>query len=149
MPFQFRLESVLAIRTALEEQALRELAGLNAEFERTRLQIRGLDATKSAFLHQLAEQRQLGEANIERILADTLYLERLNAELQGTKQVLRSKREAVRSKRSEVVKKTRERQVLEKLKEKHRARYEKEIDRKEATEADELFLSRYSGGNAN
>ena len=144
MPFRFRLESVLSIKSAFEEKALNELAVLNAALERMKMRMRELEFTKSDFVRKQTDRRTVGRTDLEGILAEPLYLEVLDAELQTTKQVLRSQREAVRSKREDVIKKTRERQVLEKLKEKHRARYEKEADRKEATQADELFLSRRS-----
>ena len=144
MPFRFRLESVLSIKSAFEEKALNELAVLNVALERMKMKLRELEVTKSDFVRKQAEQRNVGRTDLERILAETLYLEVLDAELQTTKQVLRSQRVAVRSKREEALKMSRERQILEKLKEKHRARYEKDADRKEATQADELFLSRRS-----
>ncbi len=58
--------------------------------------------------------------------------------------LLEEQRSVADAKRVELVSKRRERKILEKLKDKHRTRYLKELDRKEATLVDELSLTRYS-----
>ena len=70
-------------------------------------------------------------------------MERLNADIKTTNRLLEEQRAAADAKRAELVSKRRERRILEKLREKHRTRYLKELDRKEATLVDELSLTRY------
>ncbi len=148
MPFEYRLESLLALRASLEDKTLNELAILNGALERARATLRELRSTKVRFVRRQSEDRKVGRVDPEKILAEALYLDQVDADIKTTELTLQKQRELVRLKREELLQKSRERQVLEKLKEKHRERYKKEVDRKEATQAEELFLSRYSKNEA-
>lgn len=144
MPFQFRLQSVLSLKASLEEQTGNELAILNAKAERAQLELEALRTRREDLLDEMGDRRKRRNLDAERILAEALYLERLNAELQIARQVLQRQRALAAAKRAELVGISRERKVLEKLKEKHQARYQKELDRKDATLAGELFLARHN-----
>lgn len=144
MPFQFRLQTVLAFKEDLEEKISGELALLNAQAERSRRAVEAVQASREDLLGEMDARRRAPRLDTEKILHDTLYLDRLNADIQIARRVLQERRAVARAKREELVGISRERRILEKLREKHQARYQRETDRKEATLADEVFLSRHN-----
>ena len=143
MPFQFRLESILQLRKSEEDQLRDQLATLNAGVAQTEAEIVRLEGVREGHLVVIDGHRSVSSPDLEKIRHDGLYLERLNADIKTTNRLLEEQRAAADAKRAELVSKRRERRILEKLREKHRTRYLKELDRKEATLVDELSLTRY------
>ena len=127
MPFEYRLESLLALRASLEDKTLNELAILNGALERARATLRELRSTKVRFVRRQSEDRKVGRVDPEKILAEALYLDQVDADIKTTELTLQKQRELVRLKREELLQKSRERQVLEKLKEKHRSATKKKL----------------------
>jgi flagellar protein FliJ len=143
VPFEFRLETILRLRESEEGQLRDELALLNARATATGQEIARLGGVREQHMREVAERRTAESLDLEKNRDDGLYLDRLNADISNTKSLLEEQRAAADAKREELVSKRRERRILEKLKDKHRTRYLKELDRKEATLVDELSLTRY------
>ncbi len=144
MPFQFRLETILRLRDSEEGQLRDQLAILNAAVTQSEAEIVRLEGVREDHLEVIDGHRSAPSPDLEKIRQDGLYLERLNADIKSTNRLLEEQRSVADAKRVELVSKRRERRILEKLREKHRTRYLKELDRKEATLVDELSLTRYS-----
>lgn len=143
MPFRFRLETILQLRNSEEDQLRDQLAILNARVAESEAEIARLTVLREGHLGAIDEHRSVSSPDLETIRFDGLYLERLNADIRNTNSLLKEQRGIADAKRAELVSKRRERRILEKLRDKHRARYLKELDRKEATLVDELSLTRY------
>ena len=143
MPFQFRLETILQLRNSEEDQLRDQLSVLNAMVTQSETEIVRLAGVREEHLGVIDDHRSEISPDLERIRYDGLYLERLNADIRSTNRLLEEQRDVANAKREELVSKRRERRILEKLKDKHRTRYLKELDRKEATLVDELSLTRY------
>ena len=144
MAFRFRLESVLSLKTSQEEQVRNQLAILNARVAEARREVTKLLALKADLFRVMEDRRRPGSVDPEDIRFEALYLGRLNAETQSAQLVLQRRIAEARAKREELVGISRERRILEKLKEKHWERFRKEQDRREATLVSELYLSRFA-----
>ena len=141
MPFSFRLESVLSLKSSQEEMVRNQLAVLNSHVTQARSILEELERTRGDCIAEMDARRRAKRIHPERIRSEALYLDRLNADIHTAKLVLEQRVSAARAKREELVGISRERRILEKLKEKHQARYRREQDRKDATLVTELFLS--------
>ncbi len=143
MAFRFRLESVLRLRRSQEEQAklrlavrLRALAA--AQAVEAALRARAGDAS------DIHEQRlRSGRLGLEDFLRQGLFQSRISAEIGDAGREIEARRADVINRRSELAHAARERETLERLRDKHRVRFRREQDRKDARLADELYLAGY------
>jgi flagellar protein FliJ len=143
--FEFRLERVRALRERAEDSAKEELAG--AMTERARWAARLDDAGSQ--LDQ-ARSAQLGAAtgglSAADLLAHQAFLERAERERQAAELDLHRQDAEVDARRTALQQAARERQVLERLKDKKQAAHQLEAERREGALLDELALSRHRRG---
>lgn len=139
MAKKFKLQSVLNYRQSLEDQAqqvltasLQEKHELVAELERQQELLRRHDAELRA-----RQQGGLTIAEMELFEVPIQHGRRLIAQL--SQQLERLERRIV-GEREELLAKARDRQVMEKLKDKQDAEYLKELNRKEREILDEISL---------
>jgi flagellar protein FliJ len=140
-PFRFRLERVLELRVRAEEQATEELAAQMAERERWAAKLR--EATRRL---EDARTSQPSGGDATAFMAHQSYVERAEREQEAAELDLSRQDAEVDARRVALQHAARERQVLEKLKEKQEAAYRLEADRREGAELDELALSRHRRG---
>ncbi len=139
MSKKFKLQSVLNYRQSLEDQAQQQLAAslqrkgaLAVELQRQRDTLQQHDA-------ELKERQQDGltVAEIELFETQIQHCRRLIKHLQ--EQLQRLERQIV-GEREELLNAARDKQVMEKLKDKQEAEYRKELSRKEREILDEISL---------
>jgi flagellar FliJ protein len=138
--FTFRLERVRALRERGEDLAKQELAGalsrrLSCE-ERLRETGTELDLARD-------RQRDLAEvaASAHDLIARQRYLERVERNrVQGQQELVQSDAE-VAARRATLVEAARDRQALERLKERRRSDHARELKRIEGAEMDEIALT--------
>ncbi len=139
MAGKFKLQAVLNYRQLLENQAqqvlslsLQEQAGLLKEIEEFRQRLQNHDAQLR--IRQLegmtVAEMELFEAGIQHCRQQIQYLQQ--------KLLVLDRR--ITEERNILLKTARERQVMEKLKEKQEAEYRHELDRKEREMLDEISL---------
>ena len=139
MAKKFKLQSVLNYRQSLEDQAqqvltssLQEKSELEAELTRQQKLLHKHDAELCA-----RQQDGLTVAEMELFEVSIQHCRRLIAHLH--QQLTQLERRIV-GEREELLAKARDRQVMEKLKEKQDAEYLKELNRKEREMLDEISL---------
>ena len=139
MSKKFKLQSVLNYRQSLEDQAQQQLAAslqrkgaLEVELQRQHDALQQHDA-------ELKERQQAGltVAEIELFETQIQHCRRLIEHLQ--EQLQRLDRQIV-GEREELLNAARDKQVMEKLKDKQEAEYRKELSRKERQILDEISL---------
>jgi len=133
-PFQFRLQKVLDYRMHIEDRLKAELAELKVWRERLaafRAQLRGL--VEDCIL-RLAER----EFDVLDIQLTTLYMSRLEREIESADQQIAQLDERIEAKRAEVVEASRGRKVMEGLKERALEEYRAELLHAEQKFLDEL-----------
>jgi flagellar protein FliJ len=146
-PFRFRLERVRALRERAEDHAKELLAAQMAERERWAAKL----AEAGVTLEQ-ARGGQLGATSgggsIADILAHQAFIERAEREQQAAELDLSRQDAEVEARRTALQQAARDRQILERLKDKQEAAHRLETERRLGAELDELALSRHRRGAA-
>jgi flagellar FliJ protein len=139
MAGKFKLQSVLNYRQSLEDQAqqllttsLQRRAELEAELEQQRLSLQSYDS-------QLRERQRDGltVAEMDLFESQIQHCRRLIAAFQAHLEQLDVR---IRRQRNDLLQAARDRQVMEKLKEKQESEYRLELSRKERAMLDEISL---------
>jgi flagellar FliJ protein len=138
--FRFRLERVRALRERAEDEAKEAFAG--AMLERLRSEQEMEDAAKRV---EQAREAQLdaGAAPISatELMARQAYLERSERAHQVSQADLNRRDQALEERREEMTEAARDRQALERLKENRRIEFQREQERIEAANLDEIALN--------
>lgn len=139
MAKKFKLQSVLNYRHSLEDQARQQLTGsqqrklqLEEELHQHQARLQQLDAEL-----KMRQQEGLTVAEIDLFESQILHRRRLMAS--GQQQLEQLERQILRE-REELLQVARDKQVMEKLKEKQEAEYRQELARKERDILDEISL---------
>lgn len=137
----FRLQTVLDYRAHIVEKLEMALAALRAAERDAQTRLATLGAAQREVLEKMRAQ-QTG-------LLDLLSIEQLHRNWQFLKsqteqqaERLAELREAVHTKREELLNAIQERDALLKLKERHAAAWQAEVGRRETTERDDQYIAR-------
>jgi flagellar FliJ protein len=145
MAYKYKLETLLGIRQRIEEQVQYKLAH----------EIFVLDNHK-LFLEKLRKERQKLIAEIEEkkrtTLPVSLYtfycesLQNMDRQIEFQINTLQTQEHIVGQVRKELEEKSRDKQIVERMKEKDYLEYVREVTRKEHKELDELTVLRFGQG---
>lgn len=144
-PFTFKLERVRALRERKEELAKEELAASLA------IRLRG-EAMLQAAVENVEQARGVQRAatgvamSANELQAAQAYLERTERERESASLDLDRKDAEVDARRSALQNAARERQVLERLKERKRDEHRREADRREGVLLDEMAINIHRRG---
>jgi len=141
--FQFRLEQVLGYRQQLEDARTRELSGAQAELLRVQGDRKEHETLTGEFLGRFGELKKTGGFTVEEILSYSDYGDWMAFE---EKQLQRQEREAeaeVEKRRLEAVKASRDRRLLENLREKQKQAHAAEVSKEEQDFLDEISSSAF------
>ena len=140
-PFRFRLERVRAIKERIEDQAKEELASSLAARHKAEEALQAaaerVDDARSAHRHKLAA----GRASPRELMALQAYSERVERVRRAAALDLDRCRQEVEARRTALEAAVRERQVLERLKDRQRAHHVLESARLEGAAVDEMALT--------
>ena len=146
--FTFRLERVRSLRSQAEAAAREELA------QQLALRMRGEAMLTQATL-AAAGARQAGRHAVERpgasgadFLAAQAFLERRERERREAALELDRHEAEVRARRQVLSAASRDREVIDRLKERHRLAHQREWARRDQVEADEIALGVHRRGQA-
>jgi len=146
--FKFRLQSLLKLRQAVEDQAKRQLARMMAQEKEARAR---LAEYRQAHLDTVAGRRQ--EPNqiidIERLRATERYLVALERRIMEASGLLAKALEQVAMARAALVKAHRDYLMLVRLRERRLDQFNLEAQRAEAREVDEMAVLRHRFNQAN
>ena len=140
-PFRFQLETVLEFRRALEEQAMQTLAAAIMRRDSVKERLTYIEAELMQQREKLCRAASLTAA--ERWLVQT-YETALKEDKHRAVAELAECEEEIDLCREDVVKKSQERQLLEKLKEKQAARHTRQERLTEQRVYDETATLRYA-----
>ena len=143
--FTFRLERVRSLRERAEDQAREELArGLSHRLEGEALLHRASEAVGAARGKTLATA--LGGATAHDLIAAQAFAERAERERQSAELELDRRETEVDARRTALTAAARDREVIERLKERARSAHVAEATRREQSELDEIALSVHRRG---
>ena len=138
--FRFRLERVRALRERREDAAKQELAGAMLRHRRCEDEV---EASAARLANALAAQVDATRivSSAKDMLARQAYLERTERAHQATRQDLQRHELELMDQRAALTEAARERQALERLKERRRADHERETARREGLILDEIAIN--------
>jgi flagellar FliJ protein len=139
-PFNFRLERVRALRERFEDQAREELAAsLSVRLKGEAM----LRAASETYSRAQETRRQVAGAELsgQDLLASHAYVERTSRLRQAAELELDRRDAEVDARRTALVAASRDRQVLERLKERRLADHRRETERVEAGLLDEMAIA--------
>jgi flagellar FliJ protein len=139
-PFNFRLERVRALRERFEDQAREDLAASLSVRLKGEAMLRAASETYSQ-AQDTRRQTAAIEVSGHDLLASQAYIERTSRQRQAAELELDRRDAEVDARRTALLAAARERQVLERLKERRRADHRRESDRVEAGQLDEIAIT--------
>lgn len=143
-PFVFRLEKVLEYRRQLEEQARMALARAKADHDAQRGVLADLNMRLVAH-----NQRGFGKHALQAdIWLWTQYREALGKDIAAASAELERLARVLQTKREEAVLRSREKKLLEKLKDRQAAKHHVEANQHEQKEYDEMATIRHKPQNS-
>ena len=138
--FRFRLERVRALRERREDAAKQELAGAMLRHRRCEDEVEAsAGRLANARAAQVDATRIVSSATD--MLARQAYLERTERAHQATRQDLQRHELELAAQRAALTEAARERQTLERLKQRRRADHEREMARREGLVLDEIAIN--------
>ncbi len=143
-PFQFSLQKVLSYRLQLEEEAKLAMAKAQLRYKR---QVERAQRLRGEIAAGEITMSQKAATHPEEAFLWRAYLERLQSDLQQAEQEVLQRARELNKARRELIMRSKERQLLEKLKQNKKIRHDKEEREKEQKELDEMATLRY-GRNA-
>jgi flagellar FliJ protein len=146
-PFNFRLERVRALRESFEDQAREELAASMS----TRIKGEAmLLAASETFSQAQAKRRESAalEVSGQDLLAAQAYIERTSRARYAAELELGRREAEVDARRTALLAAARERQVLERLKERRAADHQRESNRIEGVLLDEMAITSHRRAGA-
>jgi flagellar protein FliJ len=145
--FRFRLERVRALRERTEDQAREELAGAMAEREQWAARLG--DAAGQLGAARAAQRDAAAEGvSVADMVAHQAFLERSERAERAAELDLHRQEAEVDARRVALQHAARERQALERLKDKQAAEHRRAAERREGALLDELALSRHRRSRA-
>ncbi|MBD3174650.1 MAG: flagellar export protein FliJ [Armatimonadia bacterium] len=143
-PFQFSLQKVLEYRVHLEDTLRTELA----ELRRERAMLVERREQLETEVAERVQRLTAGEFDVLQVKMTTHYVNRLEGLIQHTRQRIAEMDEAIEEKRQALVEASRNRKVMEKLKETAYEEYRAEELRTEQLFLDELATATFNRGTA-
>jgi flagellar protein FliJ len=138
--FRFRLERVRALRERREDAAKEELAGAMLRHRRCEEEVQAAVA-RIARAHAAQVDATRLPSSARDLIARQTYLERAERAHHATRQDLQRHELELAQRREALTHAARERQALERLKERRRADHEKEVARQDGLMLDEIALN--------
>ena len=139
-PFNFRLERVRALRERFEDQAREELAASLSVRLKGEAMLRAASETYSR-AQDTRRDTAAAEVSGQDLIASQAYIERASRMREAAELELDRRDAEVDARRTALLAAARERQVLERLKDRRRADHRRESDRVEAGLLDEIAIT--------
>lgn len=135
--FQFRLEPVLRVRGAQEDEARRAFAAAQRAAQEQARKLADIATQERRARAEMADTRR-GPVNLVRVRLEEGYLVGVGRRIDREKQTLAKKLEEQFVKRTAFVEARKKVRVLERLKERRQTEYRREVEREEQKTLDEV-----------
>ncbi len=142
--FKFRLETILKLKEKALDDKMLELAKVTQLLQEEENKLSNLFNKKNSTNDYLIEIYQKSEClNLQEIQNHKDYLVQISVKIQNQENVLKQITALVAEKQKQVHEALKEKNILEKLKEKQSEKHYLEIVQKEMSELDDISISRY------
>ena len=136
--FIFKLDGVLRHRERIEQEHQRALAVVTAELVRLQADLRTITDEVNRNAADVRENHLVGKLNMSYLAAHRRYMLGMQRKVQQSAQALGAQQQAVESARAQLAEATKQKKILEKLRERYHERWKAEQVRLEAGAFDEL-----------
>jgi len=145
MAFKYKFQSILDLKTRIEDQKKSKYGEANAELNR---QQEKLDVLFDERTYQIELMREKGKNGVtpKELIVYNNYMERLKRSIEIQKVVVDRAKKAAEQARLELVEAAKQRKMFETLKEKQMEEYWEDYYRKEQAQLDEIVSYKYNGG---
>ncbi|MDI6703075.1 MAG: flagellar export protein FliJ [bacterium] len=143
--FSFKLQRVLDIKERKEEQLKGELANVKREYEEEEEILHSLERSHSIYLDRL-RRHQLNTISIQEVRWYQTYLSKLVNDISSQSQKLEDLLRRIDELKEKLIEVSKERRVLEKLKERKWDEFKHEVEYLEQETLDEIGTSRHIRG---
>lgn len=140
--FVFKLQQVLDYRINIEEKILHEFSEQKRCLALEEFRLKNLIEERINSIGELKKMRNVA-VHSDDIALYVSYIERTRAEEEKQKKVIISLKERLENKRKELVEAVKRRKVMERLKEKHKEEFEKDMREMEQRNSDEMTVLRF------
>lgn len=145
--FKFKLETVLRLRQKVLEDRMLELARITGVLNDAREKLNSLSESQNKINDSLIQMYSKNEIlDLKDVEIKKNYLFKLAQNMKQQEYLIIQIKQAVTEKQNEVREALKDKNIIEKLKEKQLERYKKEFDRKETAELDDMAINRYKAG---
>lgn len=143
--FKFRLQTVLELKSKILDEKLIELSKILSQIK-----------TEEDILNQLVEKQNslnlelltlisnCSNINVEQVVNLRNYLPKIEDKIKSQKQLINDMKNVLEIKQDEVNAAYRDKEILEKLKDKQKKSYYQEFEKKQNNELDDITICRYS-----
>lgn len=139
----FRLQPVLNYKSSVVEALEMEFARLKLKHLEEQQVLDGLQQRQQQHMDSLRQQQQQGRLDCDLIQLHQQYLRSLTDHVAAQTARVNEVAQQAETKREELVKTMQDRKVLERLRERFRARQAQELLRRETRAVDEIVTTRY------
>jgi flagellar export protein FliJ len=146
-PFRFRLERVRNVRKHSEDLAAQELAGALDSHSRSAQAVRLADQ-RIAAARRARLEAAAGPASGADLLATQSWLEGIERQREATLAALRKDERQVALRRAALTEAASKRKALDRLEERRRREYNRELERQDVKTLDEIALTPFGGAAA-
>ena len=141
--FNFRLQSVLNLKEQQQDSIQKELMQLHNQYSQVEQQINNYQQKKINYLQQLKSKEAEG-INLNNMIRYHNYIDHLNQEIEELELKLNYWQEEISKCREKLLSKTKEKKVLDKLKDRKHEEYWEDFLREEQKFNDELATNSFN-----
>jgi flagellar FliJ protein len=138
--FVFQLDGVLRHRENIEHQRKRELAVVQGQMTALDNQLRSLDSSVRASEDDLRNNRLVGKLDLPFLAAHRRYAFAMQRKAMGIAEKMAALQVHVERAKRNLAEASKQRKILEKLREKLYARWREAIERRDVAEMDEIAM---------
>jgi flagellar FliJ protein len=136
--FVFKLDGVLRHRERVEEDRQRELAIVQAELSRLQAMVRGIEEEMQKSTADVRDNHLVGRLNMAYLAAHRRYMLGMQRKGMDLLETVNAQQARVNEARAALAEASKQKKILEKLRERHKERWVADVARAEASAADEL-----------
>ena len=143
--FKFRLQTVLELKSKILDEKLIELSKILSQIQTEQDILNGLIEKQNSLnvdVYNLVSNSS--NINVEEVINLKNYLPKLNDKIKSQQQLINDMKNVLELKQDEVNAAYKEKEILEKLKEKQQKAYYQEFEKAQNNELDDITISRYS-----
>jgi flagellar export protein FliJ len=136
--FEFKFEALMKLRKMKQEQTERELAQRLSQHQSHLQQIEKIHGQIGEYYNQIRQSRLTGQIQVSGLIADRRYLNQLHGMKLHQIAAIAKSQQLVDAARSKVAQAKKQTDIMIKLKERMLQQYQKELNKRETIELDDL-----------